>query len=384
MKIAVLGYGTVGKGVDRIISERVSGVEVSRILELPDRLTDPRMTSDYAQIVEDDDIAVVVECMGGLEPAHTFILDALAKGKSVVTSNKAVVAAYFDEFVRQANATDASLLIEASVGGGIPWIASIEKVRRIDEVTSFSGIMNGTTNFIVDAMVKEDADFDQVLAEAQALGYAERDPSADIDGVDVRNKTIITVGVAFDTACEKDIPTTGIRTLTKGDLDALRAMGRGVKLLGRGAQHEGGYAAAVEPVAVPIESLEANVPSNFNLISLDATTVGPLKFYGQGAGMLPTGNASPRATPWCRTCWTSRRAAVPTTTSRAGSSGARSCSRPTTCSARRQGSTARSRLARAWWSCATFPGRGRARSSSTQRAWMRPASWRRFRRRTST
>ena len=291
MKIAVLGYGTVGKGVDRIISERVSGVEVSRILELPDRLTDPRMTSDYAEIVEDDDIEVVVEYMGGLEPAHTFILDALAKGKSVVTSNKAVVAAYFDEFVRQANATEASLLIEASVGGGIPWIASIEKVRRIDEVTSFSGIMNGTTNFIVDAMVKEDADFDQVLAEAQALGYAERDPSADVDGVDVRNKTIITVGVAFDTACEKDIPTTGIRTLTKGDLDALRALGRGVKLLGRGVQREGGYAAAVEPVAVPIESLEANVPSNFNLISLDATTVGPLKFYGQGAGMLPTGNA---------------------------------------------------------------------------------------------
>lgn len=291
MKIAVLGYGTVGKGVDRIISERVRGVEVSCILELPDRLTDPRMTSDYAEIVEDDDIEVVVECMGGLEPAHTFILDALAKGKSVVTSNKAVVAAYFDEFVRQANATEASLLIEASVGGGIPWIASIEKVRRIDEVTSFSGIMNGTTNFIVDAMVKEDADFDQVLAEAQALGYAERDPSADVDGVDVRNKTIITVGVAFDTACEKDIPTTGIRTLTKGDLDALRALGRGVKLLGRGVQREGGYAAAVEPVAVPIESLEANVPSNFNLISLDATTVGPLKFYGQGAGMLPTGNA---------------------------------------------------------------------------------------------
>lgn len=291
MKIAVLGYGTVGKGVDRIISERVRGVEVSRILELPDRLTDPRMTSDYAEIVKDDDIGVVVECMGGLEPAHTFILDALAKGKSVVTSNKAVVAAYFDEFVRQANATEASLLIEASVGGGIPWIASIEKVRRIDEVTSFSGIMNGTTNFIVDAMVKEDADFDQVLAEAQALGYAERDPSADVDGVDVRNKTIITVGVAFDTACEKDIPTTGIRTLTKGDLDALRALGRGVKLLGRGVQREGGYAAAVEPVAVPIESLEANVPSNFNLISLDATTVGPLKFYGQGAGMLPTGNA---------------------------------------------------------------------------------------------
>ena len=235
-----------------------------------------------------------------------------------------MVAAYFDEFVRQANATEASLLIEASVGGGIPWIASIEKVRRIDEVTSFSGIMNGTTNFIVDAMVKEDADFDQVLAEAQALGYAERDPSADVDGVDVRNKTIITVGVAFDTACEKDIPTTGIRTLTKGDLDALRALGRGVKLLGRGVQREGGYAAAVEPVAVPIESLEANVPSNFNLISLDATTVGPLKLYGQGAGMLPTGNAMVQDV---LDFAAGRRP-------RYDSRGARSSSRPTTCSGR--------------------------------------------------
>ena len=291
MKIALLGYGTVGRGVDQIIRDRVGSVEVARILELPDRLSDPRMTSDYSEIVSDPDIDLVVECMGGVEPAHTFIMRALASGKHVVTSNKAVVAAHFAEFAEAALYNRVSLFIEASVGGGIPWIASIEKVRRIDEVTSFSGIMNGTTNFIVDAMVKEDADFDQVLAEAQALGYAERDPSADVDGVDVRNKTIITVGVAFDTACEKDIPTTGIRTLTKGDLDALRALGRGVKLLGRGVQREGGYAAAVEPVAVPIESLEANVPSNFNLISLDATTVGPLKFYGQGAGMLPTGNA---------------------------------------------------------------------------------------------
>ncbi|MCH4084347.1 MAG: homoserine dehydrogenase [Olsenella sp.] len=291
MKIAVLGYGTVGKGVDRIIRERVSGVEVARILELPDRLTDERMTSNFKEILGDDSIEVVVECMGGLEPAHTFIMDALAAGKSVVTSNKAVVAAYIDEFVRQANTTGACLLVEASVGGGIPWIASVEKVRRIDEVKSFYGIMNGTTNYIVDAMVKQGADFDDVLREAQELGYAERDPSADIDGIDVRNKTIISVGVAFNTACEKDIPTTGIRTLTKRDLDVLGEKGLSVKLLGRGVQADGGYAAAVEPVALPVRSLEANVPSNFNLISLDGTTVGPLKFYGQGAGMLPTGNA---------------------------------------------------------------------------------------------
>ncbi len=226
MKIAILGYGTVGRGVDTIV-DGVEGIEVARILDLPDRCCEPRMTSDYDQIVGDPQIEVVVECMGGLEPAHTFIMRALEAGKSVVTSNKAVVAAFFDEFARTA-AHDASLLIEATCGGGIPWIASIEKVRRIDEVSSLSGIMNGTTNFIVDAMIKNDADFAETLARAQELGYAEADPSADIDGIDVKNKTIIAVGVAFDTACTTDIPVTGIRTLTKADLDLFAGHGRTV------------------------------------------------------------------------------------------------------------------------------------------------------------
>ena len=291
MKIALLGHGTVGQGVDQIISERVTGVEVARILELPDRLTDPRMTSSFDDIANDPEIALVVECMGGLEPAHGFILRALAAGKSVVTSNKAVVAAYFQEFVDAAHASGASLFIEATCGGGIPWIASIKKVRRIDDVLSFSGIMNGTTNYIVDAMSKNGADFDETLLRAQELGYAERDPSADIDGIDVKNKTIIAVGVAFDASCTAELPVTGIRNLTRVDLERFKTHGRTVKLLGRGVQRDGRYAAAVEPVALSRHTLEANVPSNFNLMSLDATTVGPLKFYGQGAGMLPTGNA---------------------------------------------------------------------------------------------
>lgn len=291
MKIALLGFGTVGRGVDQIIAERVPGVEVARILELPDRLTDPRMTASYDEIVSDPSIELVVECMGGVEPAHTFIMSALAAGKHVVTSNKAVVAAHFGEFAAASEASGASLYLEAAVGGGIPWIASLEKARRVDEVTSFSGIMNGTTNYIVDAMRREGAEFADVLAEAQRLGYAERDPSADIDGIDVANKTIISASVAFDVACEKNLPVTGIRALTKADLDLFAERGRTVKLLGRGVCRDGRYAAAVEPVAVPVDSLEANVPGNFNLVTLDATTVGELKFYGQGAGSLPTGNA---------------------------------------------------------------------------------------------
>ena len=291
MKIAILGYGTVGRGVDQIIAERVDGVEVTRILELPDRLSDPRMTASYDDILADGEIELVVECMGGVEPARTYIMAALESGRHVVTSNKAVVAVHFGEFAAASLASGAGLYVEAAVGGGVPWIASVEKVRRIDEVTSFSGIMNGTTNYIVDAMRRQGADFAEVLAEAQRLGYAERDPSADIDGIDVLNKTIISASVSFDVACEKSLPASGIRNLTKADLELFAAHGRTVKLLGHGVASDGRYAAAVEPVAVPADSLEASVPGNFNLLTLESATVGELKFYGQGAGSLPTGNA---------------------------------------------------------------------------------------------
>ena len=291
MNIALLGYGTVGRGVDQIISERALGVSVTRILELPDRLSDPRMTASYDEILADEKIELIVECMGGLEPARTYIMAALESGRHVVTSNKAVVAAHLAEFAAASASSGAGLYVEAAVGGGVPWIAGVEKVRRVDEVTSFSGIMNGTTNYIVDAMRRQGAEFDVVLAEAQRLGYAERDPSADIDGIDVLNKTIISASVAFDVACERNLPASGIRNLTKADLDLFAGRGRTVKLLGRGVSEGGRYAAAVEPVAVAADSLEASVPGNFNLITAVGATVGELKFYGQGAGSLPTGNA---------------------------------------------------------------------------------------------
>lgn len=291
MKIALLGFGTVGRGVDGIIRSRVSELEVSRILELPDRLSDPRMTADYNDIVGDSSIDTVVECMGGVEPAHTYIVQALQAGKHVVTSNKAVVAAHFAEFAELSEKNDVAFLIEASVGGGIPWIAGIEKARRIDEIRSFQGIMNGTTNYIIDSMRREELDFNVALGRAQELGYAEADPSADIDGIDVANKTIISACVAFDVDCVRDLPVTGIRTLTKADLDLFASRGLTVKLFGRGRSQDNRYAVAVEPVAIPSLSLEASVPSNFNLVSLEGFTVGPLKFYGQGAGSLPTGNA---------------------------------------------------------------------------------------------
>lgn len=291
MKIALLGHGTVGRGVDEIISTRVPDVKVARILELPDRISDPRETADFEEIVNDDEIELVVECMGGIEPAHTFIKRALESGKHVVTSNKAVVARHFREFADLASEHGVAFLIEACVAGGIPWIASIEKARRIDEITSFAGIMNGTTNYIIDVMRKEGLGFDEVLKRAQELGYAEADPTADVDGIDVANKTIISACVAFDVDCEHDIPVTGIRTLKKGDLRLFAAHGLTVKLFGRGVCKDGRYAVAVEPVVIPNDSLEAAVPMNFNLVTLEGATIGTLKYYGQGAGSLPTGNA---------------------------------------------------------------------------------------------
>lgn len=291
MKIAVLGYGTVGRGVVEICEKNVTSLEVARILDLPDHCTEPRMTSNIDDIVGDPEIEAVVECMGGLEPAHTYIVQAMKAGKSVVTSNKAVVAANFEEFTATATEAGVGLFVEATCGGGIPWIAGLEKMRRTDEITSFSGILNGTTNYIIDQMSKNGTEFADVLARAQELGYAEADPSADIDGIDVKNKTIISASIAFSTQCVHELPVSGIRNFTKGDMEFFRGRGRSLKLLGRGVREGDRYAVAVEPVAVDAHSLEANVPDNFNLVTACGWSIGELKFYGQGAGSLPTGNA---------------------------------------------------------------------------------------------
>ncbi len=291
MRIGLLGCGTVGGGVLEICRKRVPSLEVVRILTLPGELDDPLVTHDASVLLDDPAIDCVVEAMGGDEPAHGFLVRALENGKSVVTANKAVVAAHFAEFMELAERHGAQFRIEATSGGGVPWVASIEKARRVDEVTSISGILNGTSNYLIDAMEREGVDFDAALREAQELGYAEADPSADIDGIDVRNKTIISATVAFDSLCRSAVPTLGIRRLTKGILDALAARGWSLRLLARARRAGERYAACVEPVVLSAQSVEAHVPRNFNLATLEGGTVGELKFYGQGAGALPTGNA---------------------------------------------------------------------------------------------
>lgn len=295
MKIAVLGKGTVGGGIVEILdnaNNNVSNIEVKRILELQKNPEDERITDCYDDIISDSEIDTVVECIGGVDPAYDYIKRALLSGKNVVTSNKAVVSEHYAEFIQLANDNGVSLHLEACAGGGIPWINAILRSKRIDKITAFSGIINGTSNYIIDRMEKENADFTEVLKDAQKLGYAEKNPSADIDGWDVRAKAMISGSICFNTVCDlESIPTCGIRSLTKADIDTFEEMGLRVRMIARGICNDSSYFICVEPELSEINTLEANTPGYFNTVSLTGETIGELKFFGAGAGALPTANA---------------------------------------------------------------------------------------------
>ncbi|MCV3763588.1 homoserine dehydrogenase [Companilactobacillus farciminis] len=297
MKIAILGFGTVGKGVYEIVKKanmQTQNLSVSHILIRKNKArTMPEMTDEMDEILTDEDVDVVVEVMGGIEPAHEYILAALNHGKNVITANKAVVAIYLKEFTEAAERNHVKFYFEASVGGGIPWIQGLEKALRIDNVNSISGIFNGTSNFILDQMSKKGQSFIEVLKEAQKLGYAEADPSADIDGYDIANKLCISADIAYDIDIKnhQNLPIFGIRNITCEDVKYFQNHGLAVKLIGRSHQKGNKFDYVVEPALFLDQTLEANTPDNYNLISLNGETIGKLDFFGQGAGMLPTANA---------------------------------------------------------------------------------------------
>ena len=216
MNIGLLGFGVVGGGVLELTQSR-SDIAVSRVLlrspkaGLPEGLA----TYDFNDILTDNAIDTVVEVMGGLHPAYEYVSAAMERGKNVVTANKALIAAYYPELTALAKEKGVALRCTAAVGGGIPWLVNLARVKRLDTVGAVGGIMNGTTNFIMDAMHKSPVDFPAILKEAQDLGYAEADPSADIDGDDIRRKLCISANIAFDAVLEETaIPTFGIRTVT--------------------------------------------------------------------------------------------------------------------------------------------------------------------------
>lgn len=289
MKIAILGFGTVGSGVYEI-AKTLKNIEVKKVLE-KDLNKINIATDNYDEIINDKEIELVVECMGGLHPAYEFIMQALKSKKSVVSANKAVIAKYLDEFLQAAKENNVEFRFEASVGGGIPCLAGIQKIRRVENIDKFYGIFNGTSNFILDNMYRFENEFFTTLKTAQELGYAEADPSADIDGYDVTNKVIISAALAYDGFIKNEFLCFTMRNITKEDILYFKKKGLIAKYIGEATTVGNEYEASVMLNLFPTNALEGNVLSNYNIVTVQSHTMGEVKFYGQGAGKLPTANA---------------------------------------------------------------------------------------------
>ena len=295
MKIAIMGFGTVGSGAYE--SARIAGgIEVVKILARHGRegyeFLNSIITPNIDDIAGDPAIELVVESMGGVEPAKEYVLKCLRAGKHVVTPNKNLISACYSELMEEAEANGVKLRFTSTVGGGIPWLFNLLRTKRCDEILQVKGIVNGTCNYILDAMYDKGADFGEMLKIAQEIGYAESDPSADIEGTDTLRKTVISTNLAFDAVIkEEDVLCYGIDTIQACDIAYLKSKGLACKLMMKAEKKNGAVEVYVEPTAFSADSLEANVKLNNNLITLTAKYIGTQSFYGQGAGMMPTGQS---------------------------------------------------------------------------------------------
>ena len=303
IKVAILGYGTVGSGVFEIINENKDlitanageEIEVKYVLDLRDFPGDPCesvLVHDYNVILNDPEVEVVIEVMGGLKPAYDFVKSALEAGKSVCTSNKELVAKYGAELIKIAQSNNRNFLFEAAVGGGIPIIRPINMHITADKICEITGILNGTTNYILTKMDKEGADFDSTLKTAQDLGYAERNPEADIEGFDAVRKIAILASLAKGKTVDfEEIYTEGISKITATDFKYAKAMGRVIKLLATSRKTAEGYCAIVAPFMLSQQHPLYSVNDVFNAIFVHGNVLGDAMFYGSGAGKLPTASA---------------------------------------------------------------------------------------------
>lgn len=302
MKIAIMGFGVVGSGVGELIStqadsmKRRSGedIEISRILDLrdfPDSKFDC-FTKDFSDILNDPEIGVVAEVMGGTKPAYEFTKSLLEAGKHVVTSNKELVAKHGTELLRIAEEHNVNYLFEASVGGGIPIIRPLYSSLIANELTDILGILNGTTNYILTQMIKNGATFEEALKGAQENGYAEKDPTADIEGHDTCRKIAILASLAFGTYVDSDkLSCEGITKITLQDVEYADKYGCVVKLLGVASKRENGVYAYVSPALLHKDHALAGIDDVFNGIMVRGEGLGDVMFYGRGAGSLPTASA---------------------------------------------------------------------------------------------
>ena len=302
-KVAVLGYGTVGSGVVEVLDTNAAEVEKSAgekielkyILDLRDFPGDKhesQVVHDINVILDDPEVDVICETMGGIEPAFTFEKQALSKGKSVCTSNKELVAAHGPELVELAKANGVSYLFEASVGGGIPVLRSLNDSLKHEKIDSITGILNGTTNYILTKMDKEGIGFETVLKQAQEKGYAERNPEADVEGYDACRKIAILSSLMSGKHVNyEDIYTEGISKINIQDFEYARSLNMAIKLLAMCKRNENGFFTIVAPFLIPYENPLANVNGVFNAINVHGNMLGDVMFYGKGAGKNATASA---------------------------------------------------------------------------------------------
>mgnify|MGYP000988516573 CR=1 FL=1 len=303
IKIAVLGYGTIGSGVVEVLETnrehitQTAGqeIEVKYVLDLRDFPGDPiqeKIVHDYEIIKNDPEIQIVVEAMGGVEPAYTFVKGALLEGKHVATSNKALVAKHGAELLEIAKEREINFLFEASVGGGIPIIRPLNSSLTADEIDEITGILNGTTNYMLSKMFYEGADYDTVLKEAQANGYAERNPEADVEGYDACRKIAILSSLISGQQVDfEDIYTEGITQITKEDMMYAKEMKMTIKLLASSKRDGDHLHAIVAPALLGNEHPLYSVNGVFNAVFVNGNMLGDAMFYGSGAGKLPTASA---------------------------------------------------------------------------------------------
>ena len=255
-------------------------------------LTDDMVTCSPDEIMNDPDIDIVVESLGGIDGPTALMLSALEHGKSVVTPNKAAVAANFDKLTKAAKDNGVSFRFEASVGGGIPALTAIQEALAGNEFTDVMGIVNGTTNYILTKMTELGADYNEVLKDAQSKGFAEADPTADVEGIDVANKLCILIALCFDKYVKPtDIPTTGISKITMADIEAAKSRNCKIKLIAHASMKDGNLEYSVKPEEIPVTHPLAGVSNEFNAIYITGNAVDEVMFYGKGAGALPTGSA---------------------------------------------------------------------------------------------
>lgn len=289
MNVALLGFGTVGYGVYEIL-RKTPDIKVSYVLDLKkhDDIEAISVT-DIDPILNDKSVDTVIELIGGFQPAKKFVTAALEAGKNVVTANKFLICESFTELSKKAKEKNVYLRYTAAVGGGIPWLVNLSRLSRLSPPDKISGIFNGTTNYILDSMESEKAEFDVALKAAQDLGFAEADPSADIDGLDTLRKIVISANIAFGGVFDSnDTDLFGIRRIKKADIEAAESLGLVCRLLGTAEKTESGASIFVEPAFLDKNSPFAAVKKNFNRISISTPLDENLGFYGAGAGRYPT------------------------------------------------------------------------------------------------